>query len=149
MGCNPGMLSFNTAFGRATMNRELGNDIGKLVLRLTLGLLMLPHGIQKLISGVGWLEGMLSGYGIPGFVAYGVLIGEIVAPLLILLGLFARIGGGLVILNMLFAIALIHGSELFALSEQGGWALELQGFFLLTGAAVALLGSGRFALKPD
>jgi len=131
------------------MNRELADDIGKLVLRLTLGLLLLPHGIHKITAGIGWLEGMLASHGIPEFVAYGVLVGEIVAPLLILAGVFARIGGGLVIINMLFAFALAHGSELFTLTEQGAWALEVQGFFLLTGLTVALLGSGRLALKPD
>jgi len=35
------------------------------------------------------------------------------------------------------------------LIAQGGWALELQGFFLFTGLAIACLGSGRYALRPD
>jgi putative oxidoreductase len=50
---------------------------------------------------------------------------------------------------MLFAIGLVHMDELFALSEHGGWAIELQAMFLLGGLAVMFLGSGRFALKPD
>lgn len=48
-------------------------DLGKLILRLTLGLLLLLHGIAKLENGVGWISGSLQGYGLPGFLAYGVL----------------------------------------------------------------------------
>ena len=51
-------------------------DLGKLILRLTLGLLLLLHGIAKLESGVGWISGSLQGYGLQGFLAYGVFIGE-------------------------------------------------------------------------
>jgi putative oxidoreductase len=50
---------------------------------------------------------------------------------------------------MLFAILLAHSAELLSLNEQGGWALELQGFILFSALAIALLGSGRFAVKPD
>ena len=61
-------------------------DIGKLVLRLTLGLLMLLHGINKLHSGVGWIAGELASHNLPGFLAYGVFVGELIAPLMVLLG---------------------------------------------------------------
>lgn len=50
---------------------------------------------------------------------------------------------------MLFALVLTHRAELFTLTEMGGWALELQAFFLFSGLAILLLGSGRLALKPD
>lgn len=131
------------------MNRDQADDIGKLILRVALGLLLLAHGISKLAGGIGGIQGMLAGYGLPEAVAYGVYVGEVIAPLLILAGLFARIGGALVVVNMLFALALAHTGELFTLTSQGGWALELQGFFLATGLALAFLGSGRFALRPD
>ena len=81
--------------------------------------------------------------------AYLVYVGEIVAPLMIILGVFSRIGGLLVMINMLFALALVHSTQLLTLSKNGGWALELQGFYLFTGLAVLLLGSGKIAIKPD
>ena len=49
--------------------------------------------------------------------------------------------------NMLFAIILVHGNELLSLGRSGGWALELQGFFLFTAVAVIFLGPGRYKLK--
>ena len=47
----------------------------------------------------------------------------------------------------LFAIGLAHLPDLFQLSESGGWAIELQAFFLFGALAVILLGPGRFSLQ--
>lgn len=122
-------------------------DLGKLILRLTLGGLMLFHGIAKLLNGIGFIEGELASHGLPTVLAYGVYIGEILAPLMVILGYQTRIGALLIIFNMLVAIALVHGHQLLALGSNGGWALELQGFFLFTAVAVIFLGPGRYKLK--
>lgn len=122
-------------------------DLGKLIVRLTLGGLMLFHGISKLIHGTGFIEGQLASHGIPAVFAYGVFIGELLAPLMVILGYQTRIGALLIAFNMLVAIALVHGHELLALSSSGGWALELQGFFLFTAIALIFLGPGRYKLK--
>ncbi len=125
----------------------MSDDIGKLVLRLTLGILMLLHGIAKLRYGVGGIENMVVSQGLPAFFAYGVFVGEVIAPLLVIAGFYARIGGLVMAFNMVVAIALAHSSQLFSLSKTGGWELELQGFFLLTGLVVALIGPGKFAIN--
>ena len=128
------------------------DDTGKLVLRLTLGILILFHGVSKVLNpagAMGMISSQLASLGMPAFVAYGVYIGEVLAPLMIILGVFTRIGGLLVVGNMLFAIGLVHTSQLFTMGKTGGWALELQGFYLFCGLAVYFLGSGRFAAKPD
>ena len=41
----------------------------------------------------------------------------------------------------------MHGHQLLTLSSNGGWALELQGFFLFTALALIFLGPGRYKLK--
>lgn len=123
------------------------DDIGKLILRLTLGILMLLHGIAKLRYGVAGIEDMLVSHGLPGFIAYGVFVGEIIAPLMVIAGWNARLGGFIMAATMVVAIALAHGSQLFDLGKQGGWALELQGFFLFTALAVALIGPGKYAVN--
>jgi len=127
------------------------NDFGKLVLRLTVGILMLFHGVAK-VSNLGSLEfikGQVVNLGWPEILAYGVYVGEILAPLMIIVGIYARFGGLIIVVNMFFAIVLVHADELFSLGEHGGWALELQGFYLFCGLVVLCLGSGRFAVKPD
>ncbi|HEX4325272.1 MAG TPA: DoxX family protein [Burkholderiales bacterium] len=125
--------------------------IGKLVLRLALGGLILFHGVGKILhpESVEPIVKGVTAMGLPGAFAYAVYLGEVLAPLMILLGLFARFGGLLVVINMLFAVMLVHTSQLLTLSKSGGYGLELQTFYLLCGLTVALLGSGRYAVKPD
>ncbi len=124
-------------------------DIGKLVLRLTLGILLIMHGVAKILGGVGGISGMLQNIGLPGFFAYGVYIGEVLAPLLVILGFYARIGALIVVANMVAALYLAHLDDLFLLGQGGGWKLELQGFFLFTALAIALIGPGRFSVKEN
>ncbi|MCQ4233569.1 DoxX family protein [Pseudomonas stutzeri] len=121
-------------------------DIGKLVLRLALGVLMLLHGISKVVNGVDGIVGMVTGLGLPAAVAYGVYLGEVIGPLLVIVGLYTRVGALLIAGNMLFALLLAHRAELFTLAPTGGWALELQGMFLFGAVAVLLLGAGRFSV---
>ncbi|MDP3584284.1 MAG: DoxX family protein [Thiobacillus sp.] len=128
------------------MHNDL-NDTGKLILRLTLGILILLHGIAKLTHGIEPIEGMVTSMGMPAFVAYGVYVGEVVGPLLLIIGFYARIGAALIAINMLFAIALAHTSELTILTQTGGWALELQGMFLFTAIALMVMGPGRFGVN--
>ena len=124
------------------------SDIGKLVLRLSTGGLLLFHGIAKLSNGIGWMAGMLGGIGLPAFLGYGVYVGEIAAPLLILAGKFTRPAGLVVAFNMLVAILLARRDAIAAVSPQGGgWAIELEMLFLLGGVALWFLGSGRYAIS--
>jgi len=125
----------------------MNNDLGKLILRLALGVLMLLHGIAKLRGGVDPIAGMVGAAGLPDFVTYGVYIGEVIGPLLVIVGWYASIGALIIAVNMLFAIGLAHGADLLALGTSGGWALELQGMFLFTALAIALLGPGRFSIN--
>ena len=122
------------------------DDLGKLVLRVSVGVLILMHGIFKLQNGVGGIVGMLGNHGLPGILAYGVYLGEVIGPVLVILGVFTRIGALLIAVNMLVAVALAHMPELFSLGQMGGWALELQGMFLFAAISVGLLGAGRFSV---
>jgi len=122
------------------------DDTGKLVLRVALGVLILLHGISKLTNGVGFVSSELTAHGLPGALAYLVFVGEILAPVLLIAGIYTRPAGWIVVINMLFAIWLVHTKGLWALDRTGGWALELQGMYLFAGLAVAFLGAGRFSV---
>ena len=123
------------------------DDVGKLVSRLVLGILILLHGIAKIRHGITPIEGMVTGMGMPAVFAYGAYVGEVLGPLLLIAGFYARIGAALIAVNMLFAFALAHAAQLTSLNEQGGWALELQGMFLFTAIALALMGPGRISVN--
>ncbi|MEX0730906.1 MAG: DoxX family protein [Aquisalimonadaceae bacterium] len=125
----------------------INDDLGKLILRLTLGILILLHGLAKITGGIGGIQGMLGGAGLPGFIAYGVYLGEVLGPIMIMIGWHTRIGALLIAINMLFAIGLAHTNELFAFTGTGGWALELQGMFLLTAVALIFTGPGAFSIN--
>jgi len=121
-------------------------DVGKLLVRLSVGL-MAFHGVDKLHHGLAFIHQALAAKGLPAFVAYGVYLGELVAPVLVLVGFLARPAGVLVSFTMLFAIWLVHTDQLFSLNEFGGVALELNWMYVLAGLAVACLGSGRYSLS--
>ena len=125
----------------------MADDAGKLLLRLTLGVLFLLHGIAKITGGIGGIEKMVVAAGLPGFFAYGVFIGEVLAPILLILGFYSRISAVIIAINMVVAIALAHAKDLFVIGPQGGWALELQGMFLFTAIAIAFIGPGRFSIN--
>lgn len=116
---------------------------GKFILRVALGGILLLHGIGKLKSGVDWLAGPLSAHGLPAFLAYGAYVGEVVAPLMLIAGFYARIGAALVSIHMLFALFLMHQGEIFKLTDMGSWAIEFQALLLFSAIAVMLIGPGK------
>lgn len=119
---------------------------GMALLRAGLAVLMLFHGWAKITKGVSGIEGMLTNAGLPGLLAYGVYVGEVLAPVLMLFGLFVGPAAWLIAINMLFAIGLAHSDAIFALGKNGAPALELQYFFLLCSVAVAL-DAGRSRMR--
>jgi len=122
------------------------DHVGRLLLRLTLGLLMLPHGISKLMGGAQGLSGLMRAYGLPESVAYLSIVGEFIAPVLIIIGIYTRPAAWMLALHMVVALALAHNSHLFQMGDTGGLSIELQLFFLLIGVVVALMGAGRYSL---
>lgn len=122
------------------------DSLGKLVLRVTVGGLLLLHGVHKLLDGIDPVKQMIAAHGIPDWLAYGVYLGEVVGPILVILGLFSRIGGALIAVNMIVAVLLAGLGHLLALSPMGGYALELEAFYLFGSVAVVLLGAGGFSV---
>ena len=122
-------------------------DVGKLVVRLSVGGLLLLHGVHKLLTGIAPIKAMVVAAHLPDLIAYGVYLGEIAGPILVILGLFSRLGGLLIVINMLVAIVLAGMASLFQLNAFGGYALELETFYLLGGLSVMLLGAGRLSLN--
>ncbi|MCB9061572.1 MAG: DoxX family protein [Halobacteriovoraceae bacterium] len=123
------------------------HDIGILILRLTIGFLMLLHGIAKAKFGISFIEGLVVSKGLPHFFAYGVYIGEILAPLAIIVGFRTKLACLIFAFNCLVAIYLVHIGDLFSLSKNGGWAIELIGIYLFASVALFFLGGGKLALS--
>lgn len=123
------------------------DDLGKLLLRLMLGGLLIFHGIAKLIKGPAAINGMVAAAGFPAELGYLVYVGEFVAPLLLIIGLLTRPAALVIAINMVVALLLAHTKQVFTINPAtGAWALELQAFFLLSALAIALLGPGSIRL---
>jgi len=123
-----------------------GVDAALLILRVVLGLLILLHGINKLPPPPEFLITALSARGLPSVLAYGVYLGEIVGPILVIIGIWTRVGALLIVANMIVALFVAHTGDLFHLNKQGGYQLELQAMYLFTAVALALTGAGPYSV---
>lgn len=126
---------------------ERRTDIGLLILRLSIGGLMLLHGISKLQHGIDGIEYLVAQASLPNFFAYGVYMGEVVMPILILLGIATRASSAIFAFNCIVAALLAHSGDFFTLNETGGWAIELLGLYFFGALALVFTGGGKYALS--
>lgn len=128
------------------MNETSRSDLGKLILRVSVGGMMLLHGISKLQNGTSGIGEMLSGAGLPSFLQYGAVAGEVLAPALLILGILTLPSAMLVAFTMVMAVFLAHSADFFMLGKGGGWAIELQALYFFASISIALIGSGKYSL---
>ncbi|RXJ98855.1 GntR family transcriptional regulator [Arcobacter sp. CECT 8986] len=128
------------------MNTTTSEDLGKLLLRLTLAVLMLFHGYAKIKYGVSFVEGLLIKNNMPSFLAYGAYIGEVLAPILIIIGYKTRLCALVIIINMIVAIFLAHPADMLKLSQVGAPLLETIYLYIFGYIAVILLGAGKISV---
>ncbi len=123
------------------------SDYAALLLRVTSGALFIAHGLMKVfvftIPGtVGYFESL----GLPGFLAYLTILVEVAGGLALILGVATR-AVSLALIPVLPGATWVHsGNGWVFSSEGGGWEFPL--FWAIVQGAVALLGSGAYALKP-
>lgn len=135
--------ALNSTFTRFTDHP----DFGKLLLRLTFGILMLFHGVAKVSHGVDWIYNLLETKGLPGFIAYGVFVGEIVAPILIIIGYFTRPAAMVYAVNILVATLLVGMGKFFTLTQVGAWGLEVETIYIMAGFCIMFLGAGKYSVS--
>ena len=127
----------------------MSENIGKLILRVMVGGMMLFHGIDKALHGITFIKGLMKTQGLPEVLAYGIYVGEILAPIFLIIGWKSRIWAGVIVFNMAVAIYLTKMGSFMKLGAHGAWAVELPMFYLLSALAIALLGSGKYAVMRD
>ncbi len=124
-------------------------DWGKLILRVSIGGMMLCHGIGKIVGGVDGIVVAFEGRGLPGFIAYGAYIGEVVAPIALIIGFYVRPAAALLAFTMVTAIFVAHPGDILTIGDHGQWGIETPALFLFGGIAIALLGAGRVSLGKN
>jgi len=121
------------------------SDLGKFIFRITIAVLMLFHGYAKLKYGLGFIEGVLQAKGLPTFISYFVYVGEILAPILLIIGYKTRFAATSIIITMFCAIYLVFPNDLMTLSKVGALKLELNYFFIFTSLALIFTGAGKYS----
>jgi len=124
-------------------------SLGIFTLRVSLGVLMLLHGIAKIQKGVGGIAGMMEQSGLPSFFANGVYVGEVIAPILLIVGFRTRIASILFAGTMVVAVVIAHGSDIVKLTQSGGWAIELQALYFFGAMTLFFTGGGKYALSNN
>src|SRR3972149_4361973 len=123
------------------------NDLGIVIVRVTVGLLLLPHGISKLINGIDFLGELLPKVSLPPVMRYGVFIGEIIAPILLVIGYRTRIAALFVAFNMFMTVYLAHRELVFTIKSSGSWAIELNALFFFGALALFFTGGGKYCVS--
>lgn len=120
-------------------------DLAALVLRLTLGTVLIAHALLKLVVFTpAGTAAFFQKIGLPGPLAYLVIAAELATGIAIVLGWRTRLAA-IAVAPILFGSALPHlpNGWLFS-AAGGGW--EYSAFLGFTAIAVALLGEGRYAI---
>ncbi|HLP90109.1 MAG TPA: DoxX family protein [Nostocaceae cyanobacterium] len=119
---------------------------GILILRVSLGILFLAHGLLKvLVFTLPGTAQFFESVGLPGFMAYIVTPAEIVGGLMLIVGLYTRWVAIALFPILLVATFKVHGNSgwLFT-NEGGGW--EFPAFFAVATVVQFLLGDGAYAI---
>ena len=120
-------------------------DLGILFARLGLGVCLFMHGFAKILHGIGGVKSILTKAGLPEVMAYGFYVGEVVAPIMIILGIFSRIGTLLVMIMYAY-----HGlGNLLDLASTGGFKAEILYLYITLSLCIIFNGSGKYAIRKD
>lgn len=114
-----------------------------LVARVIVGVIFIAHGSQKLFGAFGG-PGLAGVVKMLGPVGYLVTVDEFFGGLGLLVGVLSRFSAFWLIVDMIGAIALVHGRNGFFLGAKPGFEYSLALIGLL--AAILLAGPGRFSL---
>ncbi len=125
------------------------NSLALLIVRVTLGVIFLAHGMQKLLGvfdgpGIAKVAKMLEGIGFmyPTLWAWILSLSETIGGLFLVLGIMPRLSSGFITIIMLVAIFRVHGPKGFFMAN-GGFEYPL--LILVTAISFMLTGGGKFS----
>lgn len=121
-------------------------EIGAFVLRIALGVMFVAHAALKIFAfTLPGTAAFFASQGFPGWTAYPVVAGELVAGILLLLGVQVR-AVSLATLPILVGALSVHLPNGWVFSNpNGGWEYPL--FLVVLVVVQALIGEGAFALR--
>ena len=125
-------------------------DLGILFARLGLGVCLFMHSFAKILHGIGDVKSILTKAGLPEVMAYGSYVGEVIAPIMIILGIFSRIGALLIIGTSLTIMYVYCGlGNLPKLISIGDFKAEILYLYIALSLCIIFSGSGKYAIRKD
>lgn len=117
-----------------------------LLLRLALGIMFLAHGLTKLLvfTPAGTAK-FFDSIGFTGWLAYPVMAFEIVAGILLIVGVYTRWVAALAAIELFVASSVHFGNGWTFTNPNGGWEYPI--FLTVAAVALALIGGGAYAAK--
>lgn len=145
---------------KAKKEHNFSSSLGLFFLRLIFGSSFLLHGfhkVQNLHSSLEGIKNLLIEAKIPDFLAYGVFIGEVLAPLFIIIGFYTRISSAIVFFNCLVilyvtqikVLAFDQVLNIFTLGSRGEFANELVFLYIACSLCLIFTGSGKIAVRKS
>jgi len=130
------------------------DDIGLFIARISLGVVILPHGLQKLLgmfggAGFSGTVDFFVGSGLPSAVAILIIIGESFGALGLILGFLSRLAAFGIMLIMLGAIFMVHIQNGFFMNwfgNQAGEGFEYHLLALGLSLVVLIKGGGKWSV---
>ena len=121
-------------------------DIGALVLRIGFVATFFMHGLDKLRNGLGQgVQDLIRG-GLPGELMYFSYISEVLAPILIWLGVLTRLSTLTVMATMITILVVLPFPA--GLGVHGEWTFEVQLLYLVVALTLFFIGPGRYRVLP-
>ncbi|WP_297203211.1 DoxX family protein [uncultured Pluralibacter sp.] len=119
-----------------------------LLLRLALAVLFFAHfGLKFFVFTPAGTAKFFASLGLPGWLAYITMAVEFFGAIALVLGIYTRVVAVILIPVLLGAIFTVHGpAGFFFTNPNGGW--EYPAFWIIGLIALALIGDGKYALKP-
>jgi putative oxidoreductase len=134
---------------------QTNDDVALLVLRLLLGIVYFPHGMQKLFGwfggpGFSGAMGMFTDkMGIPAVFAFLAIMAEGLGSLGLLTGLLTRVAAFGIAVEMAVAVYLIHWQNGFFMNwfgNQKGEGFEFHLLVIAIGIALMIRGGGKWSV---
>ena len=120
-----------------------------LLLRLSLGVLFLMHGLylKVFVFGMAGASQGFASMGLPPWFAWVVMLYETVGGILLILGIYVPLVAAFLGIHMLAATVIGHSANGWLFTNKGG-GYEFPLFWAMACFALALLGAGAYALMP-
>jgi len=130
------------------MTDRTNADYAATLLRVSLGVMYLAHGLMKLlVFGPAGTAGFFESVGLPGLLGHATMWAEILGGLALIAGIGSRYVSAALIPALIGSIVFVHGSAGWVFSAPGGgWEYPL--FLIAASLVQILLGDGAYALRP-